>query len=435
MVNADSKKERLPLEGIRVIDHGVVYTGPAATTILADMGAQVIRIESIGRFPSMTRGFVARPPKGVLANFGYPDGEPGERPWDRWYQLHAMNRNKLAITLELNKQEGKDVYKKIVAISDVIIENFSQGTMDRLGLSYETLKVVNPGIIMISASGLGKEGPYRGYSTFGSNIDAITGMMSLRGYQGDHIMMRDPSPVWSDNVAAGIVAFAALVALRWRERTGKGQNIDLSQAETFLPHMGETILNYTMNGKVQEPIGNDHDSMSPHGCYRCKGNDKWVTIAVSSDKEWKAFRKVIGNPSWTQEDKFDSITSRWENRLELNRFVEEWTLKHEPYEIMYMLQKEGIAAGPVIGPADALDDPHLAKRNFFHEITHREAGSHKYPGMFFKFSKTPAEIRIPAPCLGEHNEYVFREILGLSNEEIKWMEKEQIIGTAYLPDA
>jgi len=425
----------LPLNGIRIIDHGVVYTGTGATTILADMGAQVIRVESIGRFPSMTRGFVARPPEGLDVYFGYPDNEPGEKPWDRWYQLHATSRNKLGLALEIDKPQGQDVYKKLVSVSDVIMENFSQGTMDRLGLGYEVLKEVKPDIIMISASGLGKEGPYKGYSAFGSNLDAITGMMALRGYPNEDIMMKDPAPVWSDNVAAGTVAFAALTALHYRNNSGKGQFIDLSQAETFLPHMGEIVLDYTMNGRLREAIGNDDNSMAPHGCYRCKGDDKWVTIAVSSDEEWQGFCRALGNPEWTKQPEFSGTLSRWKHRDELNKLVGEWTLLYDPYEVMHILQGEGVPSGPVIGPVDAYSDPHLEDRGFFEEVTHREAGTHRYPGMFSKFSGTPLNIRIPAPCLGEHNDYVLGDILGLSKEEINRLEEQKIIGTEYLPDA
>ena len=422
----------LPLEGIKVIDHGIVYTGTAATTLLADMGAEVIRVESIGRFPAMTRGFQARPTPGLEAYPGYADNQRGDRPWDRWFQLHAMNRNKLGIALELNRPEGAGVYKKLVQRGDVIIENFSQGTMERLGLGYPVLRQVKPDIIMISASGLGTEGPCKGYSTFGSNIDAMTGMMVLRGHPGTDFTMRDPGPVWSDNVAASTVAFAALTALHYREKTGKGQFIDLAQAETFLPHMGEAVMDYTMNGRIGEAIGNRDPSNAPQGCYRCRGEDRWVTISVTSDREWRAFGGALGNPAWTKDSRFADALGRWANQDELDRHVEEWTLGHDRYEVMHILQDAGVAAGPVLGAADEFDDPHLNERGFFLEVTHRETGTHRYPGMFFRYSKTPAGIRIPPPCLGEHNDYVFGEILGMSREEIARLEEEHVIGTEYL---
>ena len=424
----------LPLEGIRVIDHGVVYTGTAATTMLADMGAEVIRVESISRFPAMTRGFVARPPEGLEAYPGYVDNDPGERPWDRWWQFHAMNRNKYGIGLELSHPEGVEVYKRLVRVSDVIIENFSQGTMERLGLSYSVLKEVKPDIIMISASGLGTDGPYKGYSSFGTNLDAITGMMALRGYPGDDIILRDLAPVWSDNVAAGTIAFAALAALHYRDKTGTGQFIDLSQAEVFLPHMGEVIMDYTMNKRIGEAIGNREPSMAPHGCYRCRGTDRWVTISVSSEEQWEAFCQAVGNPAWTEDDRFGNMLSRLANQDELDKLVEEWTIKHDAYQVMHTLQGVGVSAGPVLCPSDLYNDPHLKERGFFREVTHSEAGTHLYPGMCFKFSKTLVDIRIPPNCLGEHNEYVCREILGMTSEEIAKLEEEQVLGTEYVAE-
>ncbi|MDD5189841.1 MAG: CoA transferase [Dehalococcoidales bacterium] len=428
---------KLPLAGIRIIDHGVVYTGTAATTFLADMGAQVIRVESIGRFPAMTRGLVARPPAGLSKALyhGYADYEPGERPWDRWYQLHATNRNKLAIGLELDTPRGAAVYKKLVKISDLVMENFSQGTMDRLGLGYEVLKEVNPGLIMISASGLGKEGPYKGYSTFGTNVDAITGNMALRGYPEDDMTMKDCSPVWADNVAAGTVSFAALVALHYRKKTGNGQFIDISQAENLLPHMGESILEYTMNGRLPPIMGNRDHAMAPHGCYPCRGVNKWVNISISSDAEWQAFGEAIGNPDWVKDARFETVLGRYRHQDELDKLVTAWTLTQDNFSVMHLLQSVGVTAGPVVSPSTVYSDPHLQARGFFKEVTHRETGTHSYPGMFFKFSRTPAEVRLPPPCLGEHNAYVLTELLGISEDEYAALEKDNIIGTEYLPGA
>lgn len=423
---------RLPLEGIRIISHGIVYTGTAAATMLADMGPEVIRVESIQRFPTWTRGFMARPPKGMAAYYGYVDNDPGEKAWERFYTFHAMNRNQYGITLDLSRPKGVEIYKRLVKLSDVVVENFAQGVMDRLGIGYSMHREVKPDIIMISASGLGTEVPYKGYSTFGPNIGAIAGMMALRGYPGDDMKIRNPVPVWSDNVAAGTLAFAALVALHYREKTGKGQFIDLSQAETMLPHMGEAIMDYTMNQRVAKPMGNRDPSMAPHGCYRCRGDDKWVTIAISSDEEWEAFCQAVGNPPWTKEERFGDVLGRLANQDELDKLIEEWTITHDRYEVMHILQKVGVAAGPVVTPSDLYSDPHLKERGFFKEVTHREAGTHLYPGMCFKYSKTPADVRIPPNCLGEHNEYVYGEILGMSREEIAELEEEQLIGDSYL---
>jgi len=424
---------RLPLAGIRVLSHGLVYTGTAAATMLGDMGCEVIRVESIQRFPAWTRGSMARPPRELARHFGYAGDEAGERPWERFYSFHATNRNQYGITLDLSRSRGVEIYKKLVRISDVVLENFARGVMDRLGIGYAALAEVDPEIVMVSASGLGATGPYRDYSMFGTNVGAIAGMMALRGYPDDDMTVRNPASVWSDNIAASTLAFAVLTALYCRQMTGKGQHVDLSQAETVLPHMGEAIMDYTLNGRVARPMGNRDRTMAPHGCYRCRGEDRWVTITVSSEEEWHALCDAMGSPGWTAEERFIDMAGRLAHQDELDGLIGEWTLERDPYEIMHLLQKAGVAAGPVLTPGDLCRDPHLEERGFFREVTHRETGTHRYPGMSFKFSRTPADIRIPPNCLGEHNEYVYGELLGMSPEEIAELERGQLIGDTYLP--
>ena len=425
---------KLPLEGIRVIDHGIVYTGTAATTMLADMGAEVLRIESIQVLQPFTRGFMARPPKSEATGLGYPDLDPGERPWDRWFQLHGLQRNKFGFTLDLSRPKGVDIYKRLVAKSDIVLDNFAAGVMDRMGIGYEALKAVKPDIIMVSASGFGATGPYKKYAAVGTSLGGMAGLASLRGYPEDDILIRTPGPVWSDNVAAGTAVFAALTALYYRNETGKGQFVDLAQVETFLPHMGESLLEYTMNNRVPKPEGNDHPWMAPHGCYPCAGEDNWVVIAVSSDDQWEALCRIMGNPDWSKEEKFDTALDRWKNRAELNRHISAWTVGYEKYDVMHMLQKEDLPAGPVVLSSDLYEDPHMKERGFLKEITHKATGTHRYPGMCFKYSKTPADIRIPANCLGEHNDYVYGELLGMSPAEIEELKKEKYIGDTFLPE-
>ncbi|MFO7963783.1 MAG: CoA transferase [Desulfobacterales bacterium] len=424
---------QLPLKGIRVIDHGIVYTGTAATTMLADMGAEVIRVESIQVLQPFTRGFMARPPKTEQTGLGYPDLDPGDRPWDRWFQLHGLQRNKYGITLDLSRPKGVEIYKRLAAMSDIILDNFAAGVMDRLGIGYAAIQKIKPDIIMISASGFGATGPYKSYSAVGTSLGGMAGLASLRGYPDDDILIRTPTPVWSDNVAAGTAVFAVLTALHYRNKTGKGQFIDLAQVETFLPHMGESILEYTMNGRVPEPIGNSDSSMAPHGCYLCKGEDSWVTIAVASDDQWRAFCRVLGNPDWTSASMFETATARCHHRADLDRHVADWTAGHTPYEVMHLLQNAGVPAGPVVRAADLYDDPHLNARDFFKTVTHRETGTHRYPGMCFQFSRTPAGVRMPPNCLGEHNRYIFQELLGISREEFDQLKEENYIGDAFLP--
>jgi crotonobetainyl-CoA:carnitine CoA-transferase CaiB-like acyl-CoA transferase len=287
---------------------------------------------------------------------------------------------------------------------------------------------------MLSASGFGGTGPYKSYSAVGTSLGGMAGLASLRGYPEDDILIRTPSPVWSDNVAAGTAVFATLTALHYRNKTGKGQFIDLAQVETFLPHMGESILEYTMNHRVPQPMGNSDTSMAPHGCYPCKGEDKWVAIAVTSDAQWETLCRILGSPDWAQEGKYHTAAGRWENQDELNRHIGAWTAGHDPYAVMHKLQNAGIPAAPVVRASDLYADPHLEARGFFKTVAHRATGTHRYPGMCFRFSKTPAEIRIPANCLGEHNDFIYGELLGMSKEEIDQLKEEKYIGDAFLPE-
>ena len=187
-------------------------------------------------------------------------------------------------------------------------------------------------------------------------------------------------------------------------------------------------MDFTMNGRVQEPLGNRHQSMAPHGVYRCRGEDRWLVIAVASDKEWLGLRRALDDPPWANEERFSTALGRLKHQDELDRYLETWTCRHDNYEAMYILQKEGVAAGPILDQRDALHDAQLLSRGFFQVVKHREAGTHLYPGMLWKMSETPLGVRKPPPCLGEHNDYVFKTVMGMSDEEIARLEKDQTIG-------
>lgn len=206
-------------------------------------------------------------------------------------------------------------------------------------------------------------------------------------------------------------------------------HIDLSQVEAVISFNADAVMDYTMNGRVQERMGNRHPSMAPHGCYRCKGEDEWVVIAIPSDAAWQRFCQVVGQPSWAEDARFSDVLSRYQHQGELDGLIEAWTLQHSHYEVMDILQQAGIPAGPVLDAKELVEDPHLNERGLFEMVTHPEAGTHPYIGMYARLSKTPGSIRLPAPCLGEHNQHVFRELLGLSQEEITSLEEEGIIGT------
>jgi len=328
------------------------------------------------------------------------------------------------------------MFKRLVKVSDIVMENNAPGAMDGLGISYEALKEVNPKLIYISTPLYGCSGPYCREVGFGMNADGLSTFLLRRGYP-DMSPATTPYTYWMDEATGHCVVFAALAALHYRNRTGKGQFIDISQFENLVVQSGEAVMDYIMNGRVQKRLGNRNPRAAPCGCYRCKGEDRWANITVFSDEEWQGFCRALGNPSWTKEARFSNALSRWKNQDELDRHVEEWTLQHDNYEVMEILQKEGVPSGPVMNERDSFEDPHIKARHFYEMVTHPETGpapdygpgTHLYPGIAWKLSKTPGRLRTPAPCLGEHNEYVLIELLGMSREEVAQLAKEGIIAT------
>jgi len=430
---------KLPLEGVRVIAVPVVLAGPFGSMLLADLGAEVILVESVHHFPMITRGYMARPPQELVpttgATFGgtgglqtYVDHWGGDKPWERFVLFHSLGRNKLSCTMDLTRPEGVEVFNRLIKKSDVFMESNSASTMENLGLTYDVLKEVKEDLIYLSMPGLGCEGPHKYCSLFGAQLQALAGHTWLTGYPDLDLTTTQSLLFHCDASSGATAAFAVLCALHYRKRTGKGQFIDLAQIETVIPHLGEAIMDFTMNGRVQTAMGNRHPSMAPHGAYQCRGEDRWIAISVSSDEEWQGLCRALDNPPWANDERFSTVPGRMENQDELDKLIEEWTIAHDNYEAMYILQRHGVAAGPVMDHRDAYHDAQLLSRGFFEVVSHREAGTHMYPGMLWKMDRTPLGIRKPPPCLGEHNDYVFREVIGLSDAEIAELEKEQVIG-------
>ena len=416
---------KLPLEGIRVIDGGDIWATPYGCTLLGDMGAEVIKIENTRRMSN--RGQSLRPPPDTP---GYPNKDPGERPWERSATFNMVNRNQKGVTIDITQPEGKELYKRLVKVSDVLVENFAFGVIERLGLGYNVLKEVNPQLIMISMPLFGNSGPYAGYRGMGSTADPLMGHTSIRCYEDN-----DPGligqTVHSDAISACLVVFLSLAALHYRRRTGKGQWIDFGQAEGFLPALGESIMDYTMNGRIAESHGNRHSSWAPHNAYQCQGDDRWVTITCTNDEEWWALVEIMGRPSWAFEERFSDSISRWKNQGELDKLITSWTKERDHYEVFHMLQAAGVPAGPVLDIKEVYEDPHIQQMGFFEEATKKWSGTYLYPGMQWKLTKTPNHIRTTAPCLGEHNDYVFGEVMGLSRKELADLEEKNVIGTVY----
>ncbi len=426
----------LPLSGIRVLDFTVVWAGPYATMMLADYGAEVIRVESLQHFPSLTRGLVPRPPAAMIANAthllgGYPDWDPGERPWDRHPMFNGHARNKLSMTVDLARPEGIDIVRRLVEVSDVIIENNSVDVMSRLGLDYETVRGWKDSIIYVAMPGFGRTGPYRAFQGFGSNVEALCGFTAVRGY-ADLDLSSITQVFYMDAVSGTGGAFAVLCALNYRERTGKGQLIDFAQAENMMPHIGEYFMDAAMNGRDCLPMDNRHPAMAPHNCYPCAGEDRWLVLAVSTEAEWQRLCQALGHPDWTTQTKFTTLADRLQHHDELDQHLAAWTAARDAHQTMTYLQAHGVAAGVVFFEPDVYADPHLNARGFLETATHRECGTHRYPGMLWKMSTTPGSIRQAACCLGQHNDYVYRDVLGMPNDEVARLRQAGHIGDTYV---
>jgi len=420
---------KLPLEDIRVLDLSMWFAGPMATRLLGDMGAEIIKIESLKHMDPW-RG-PANPSPKLRERFPVPIET--DQPYNCMAGFNLQNRNKLGITLDLSAPQGKELFKRLVKIGDIVIENYTPRVMGKLGLDYDVLKEINSRIIMMSMPALGRTGPEKDFLAFGQTLDCMSGMAFRTGYEGEEPRVQN-GLAYGDPLSGMNAAFACLAALHHRRKSGEGMHVELSQLEGLIAFNADAIMDYSMNSKIQERMGNRHPTMAPHGCYRCKGEDEWVTIAIPLDAAWERFCEAVGQPSWAEDDRFSDMVSRYQNQKELDTLIEEWTIKQDHYEVMDILQKADIPAGPVLDAKELLEDPHLNERGFFETVTHPEAGSHPYIGMYAKLSKTPGHIRKPAPCLGEDNQYVFGELLGFSKEEMDQLEKEGIIGTEPVED-
>ncbi len=386
------------LHNIRILDFTWVLAGPFATRILADFGAEVIKIQPL-----------------------MPEAEDrfGRGYYNTW------NRNKLGITLNLNKPEGVVLAKKLVGISDAVVENFTPRVMANWGLDYENLKKIKPDIIMLSMSTMGNTGPWRDYVGFGPTVQAFSGITYLTSYRGKPPIGLGYS--YADHVAGLMAALALLGALEYRRRTGKGQYIDVSQVEAMSSLLGDAFWSYAISGKPPEPVGNRSSEVAPYGVYRCRGNDRWCAIAVFGDEEWMRFKRALGNPPWTEDGKFSTLPDREKNADELDKLVEGWTRGHTAEEVMALLQGQGVAAGVVQDASDLANDPQLRSRGFFVELDHPELGRTISDATPIKLSETPAKYSRAAPMQGQDNDYVYGELLGMSEDEITKLRQYGII--------
>ncbi|MCH7737482.1 MAG: CoA transferase [Chloroflexi bacterium] len=399
-----------PLSGYRVLDFGWVLAGALPGMVLADMGAEVLKVETHQRMDYMRLG---RPIVG-------DEPDPEQHPL-----FHNVNRGKLSITLNTTKPQAIDLIKELVAHCDVVIENFSPGVMDRLGLGYEVISGIKPEIVMASISSNGQTGPLRDLRAYAPSIGALAGLDSTMGYEGERPL--GLKHAYADIAGALHSVFAIVSALHQKERTGRGQYIDVSMLRATVATMGAGLMEYEMTGRVMAPKGNYDPVMSPYGNYPCQGDDAWVSIAVRTEEEWQGLKEAMGNPAWCEKEQFASRYSRLENRRMLDDDLAAWTRERTAGDITELLQARGVAAIPVMGAEDRLFNPHFRERGLYADIVHPSLGAEPIYNIMWNLDRTPPSIRRHAPLMGEHNRRIFGGLLGMDEKEIARLEEDQVL--------
>jgi benzylsuccinate CoA-transferase BbsF subunit len=378
--------DRAILHNIRILDFTWALAGPYATRLLGDFGAEVIKVQPL--LSSEANDAISQ---------GY---------YNTW------NRNKLGITLNMEKPEGITLAKRLVEICDAVVENFTPRVMANWGLDYDNLKKIKSDIIMVSLSVMGQADEHRDYVGFGPTVHALSGMTRLTSFPDRPPI--GPGFSYADHVAGLYASIALLGALEKRRRTGRGQHIDISEVD---------VMKGLLNEATAEPMGNDSLKAIPHNVYRCKGKDRWCAISVSTDEEWRGLKEALGNPAWGDEKRFDTLTGRLENRQELNELISSWTQQYNVEEVMALLQENGVAAGVVQDADDLVKDPQLKERGFFIKDTRMTL----VDATPIKLSESPAEYKRGAPLPGQDNEYVYGELLGISSGEMVGLKEKGVI--------
>ena len=437
----------LPLSGVRVIDLCVVWAGTFGTTLLADLGAEVIKVENMHVWQPMTRGGQARPSAAVVSAgagwaTGYPNAEPGPRPWNYCPTFVQQYRNKHSMTVDLLSDEGREIFARLVERSDALVENNASGTLEKLGIGPDFLRAAREDLIMLRMPAYGSDGPYREARALGVHLESVMGHTLLRGYPD-----LDPSYITSifsgDYVAGAHAAFAIMAALRHRRRSGEGQLIELAQAECAGGMLAQAFMDYSLNGIVQGRSGNRSiDGHAPYGLYPARsegdgadGGDRWIAISVLNDAQWLGLRQAMGDPGWSQDPELLQESQRFQRHDELDAHLAEWTSSQDDYELMHLLQSHGVPAAPVLEASRIHDDPHNQARGLNEEWElHDGVGRFRFNTPFIRFDGAGSGMRKPPVALGEDNEYIYRDVLGYSESEVAGFRERGHIGMDYDPE-
>ncbi len=399
---------KLALEGIRVLEISTGAAGPTLGRVLGEFGAEVIRIETRLR----------------------SDGHRGQSPekWNKRPDFVKLHRGKKSFTVNMKTEKGCELVKNLAKKCDVVVENFGLGVMERWGLDYPQLKELNPKCIFVRVKGLGCTGPHAADLTWGPNVANLNGSTYLWNYPGASTPTAEPRSQHPDFMGGVTGAFAVVLALIHRKKTGRGQWIDSAQLEIGASVLGPRYLEYSVNGREPQPEGNRSAAAAPYGAYRCKGNDRWCVISVDTQDKWERFCDKRGASELARNGKFATHLARVRNREELDRWVETWTCEHDPYELMDMLQGIGICAAVIQDVEDQFKhDVQYAANGFLTKMKEPEAGEVVTEGIPVRLSETPGTMRGPAPLMGEHTHEIAARLLGLSDEEISALEKENVL--------
>lgn len=407
---------------------------PFVGAYLADFGADVVKVDTHQvPFMDTTRasGFTGGP---------FPDNTPGGSYWERGGTFHTLNRGKRSITLDLRSDAAQDIIKDLVRVSDVVLENFTPRVMARFGLDYANLRLVKPDLIMLSNTGYGHSGPWSHFGAMASALEPTHGTGAFMSYlvegaDGSSTPEDVPKKMgnsYTDFLATWTALTAIMAALIRRGHSGLGMWIDLAMYQVGASFVGEGLLDYAYNARRTRRMGNRHQSMAPHGCYPCAGNDEWVTLAIRDDMDWQAFTGIVA-PECAEilDDRFDNALSRLANQDELDRIVGRWTTSRGQYQVMEELQAVGVPAGPVLNARGLLTDRHFRSRGFFESVEHPAVtglGNREYIGRGWKLSANDLRIQAPAPLLGQDNDHCLREVLGLSDRDIAALVSDGVVG-------
>lgn len=407
------------LAGLRVLELSEVWAGPTAGSLLGDLGADVIKVESYPR-ASQTRGFA----EGGAVKAG--DGPP----YERGSIHHIANRNKRNITLNLRHEAGAEPFRRLVQSASVLYEGYSAGTIEGMGWGWDVLREINPRLVMISMPGWGVEGPYQGYVTLGSGLDAYLGHTLVRGYPGDSA--EEIKPVFHSDATGALALVAAVITGLMRvEQTGKGCFIDLSQVEAMAWHLPGLYAEWTMNDRVSTPLGNVDPHIVPHDIYPAAGDDSWVFVAAEDDQQWAGLASALGHPEWAQDGHaWATVVGRLRDRAAVDAAIAEVTRRYASFDVAEMIQDAGAIAAPAARPGELAASPQLHSRDWFQMVDHRYAGMNMMPGFLWSIAPDAPSWDRACGLVGEHLDEVLAEV-GYSPAEVAALEATGVIGRSY----